>query len=449
LNNLTLTKGIPNRQLVIEDDPLAILYNDQSIAENRSLFLGFSELLKDDFKELRNAMFVSTDEYRRFRKAVLNLVLATDIASPERTQIGKSKWKEAFGDPFETVERKVRSEIKRRQSASTGASPSAMKLRRASAASMCSMYSEITTDIPEDFVLGDDEEDSPSVTPESSFNGEDYSDDDLDLSQDGMIVSSKPFSNVTSSSHLQQHTYGEEGPIEASELGYEPDKADKPDNSTNMDDLGYETPTPKSLNDTAHSHPGQISHKNSPTNKTGQFVAKPGKKPMMPKANRNLSMPTASIADYRRGSNPKQMSKFQRRFSTSVVQGQNNKKFKFRLGILRAVDLSGEAIETYSRSSGTGTYSLAPSSVKAPSTVVGDTVDELDELKVTVIMEQLITAAGTVLFSNQAGEKTFSPASWQISPSQSSLTRLLFACQISRITYRAGTIWSSGQISSF
>jgi len=91
-------KGVPNRQLTSEDDELAILYNDESIAENRSLYVAFSEFLKPDYAELRDAMFPTKDVYRRFRKQVVNLVLNTDIASPERTQLNKSKWKEAFGN---------------------------------------------------------------------------------------------------------------------------------------------------------------------------------------------------------------------------------------------------------------------------------------------------------------------------------------------------------------
>lgn len=89
-------QGVPNRQLAMEDDDLALLYNDLSIAEQRSLYVGFKELLKDDYKELRTTIFASKDEYHRFRKQVVNLVLNTDIASPERTQLAKSKYKEAF-----------------------------------------------------------------------------------------------------------------------------------------------------------------------------------------------------------------------------------------------------------------------------------------------------------------------------------------------------------------
>ena len=100
-------RGIPNRQLAMENEELAIKYNDQNIAENWSLFIGFSEILKKEYDKLRSVIFPENEDYRRFRRACVNLVLSTDIASPERTQLGKSKWKETFGDPYETVERKV------------------------------------------------------------------------------------------------------------------------------------------------------------------------------------------------------------------------------------------------------------------------------------------------------------------------------------------------------
>jgi len=110
-------KGVPNRQLTLEHDPLAVLYNDQSIAEQRSLHIGFSTLLHPEYKELRQAMFglqgdeADSDSYWYFRKTVINLVLNTDIASPDRTQLAKSKFKEAFGDTFESMERKLKLQI--------------------------------------------------------------------------------------------------------------------------------------------------------------------------------------------------------------------------------------------------------------------------------------------------------------------------------------------------
>lgn len=109
-------RGIPNRQLALEDEDLAMKFNDQSIAENNSLSIAFFELRKQKYDKLRNIIFPQRKDYRRFRLACINLVLCTDIASPERTQLGKSKWKEAFGDPYETVERKLVKEAQKRKS---------------------------------------------------------------------------------------------------------------------------------------------------------------------------------------------------------------------------------------------------------------------------------------------------------------------------------------------
>jgi DNA-binding PadR family transcriptional regulator len=95
-------QGVPNKQLVLEKHPLALQYNDQSIAEQRSLTIGFAELLKPAYDNLRQVMFPSTfsgDGYRCFREAVTNLILATDIATPERGEIVRKKWGTAFEGP--------------------------------------------------------------------------------------------------------------------------------------------------------------------------------------------------------------------------------------------------------------------------------------------------------------------------------------------------------------
>jgi len=99
-------KGVSNRQLVLEADELAIMYNDQSVAEQRSLAVAFTLLMKEDFRELRNVLFVNRQEFLHFRSNVIDLVLCTDISSPERVQIVKSKWKEAFGDKKEKKDKK-------------------------------------------------------------------------------------------------------------------------------------------------------------------------------------------------------------------------------------------------------------------------------------------------------------------------------------------------------
>ncbi len=99
--------GVSNRQLVLESDELALMYNDQSCAEQRSLAIAFSLLMNKDYQALRSVIF-QKDDYQRFRKVVIDLVLCTDIASPERVQIVKSKWKECFIDKHKTLSPKLK-----------------------------------------------------------------------------------------------------------------------------------------------------------------------------------------------------------------------------------------------------------------------------------------------------------------------------------------------------
>jgi 3'5'-cyclic nucleotide phosphodiesterase len=267
-------QGIPNRQLAAEDDRLAVLYNDQSMAENWSLYVAFSELLQEEFTQLRSCIFchdteTNQHEYRRFRKLVVNLVLCTDIASPERTQIGKSKWKEAFGDPFETVERKIREE---RRLSMTGRLI-VRRDRRGSA------ISAISQQHPSDLQNIDD--DSLSATPE--------------------------------------HSETEDG-------------GEAQNNGTHR-------------------------------------------------------IKEAMVAN---------KTKLERRMSAASVQSS---KYRQRLGILRTVDLSGETLETYERRGSLHTSSgLSHASSTEHTGINGNlsvlaVMDEADDLKAAVIMENIIQAA--------------------------------------------------------
>lgn len=97
-------QGVSNGQLVQEENDLATLYNDQSVAENQSLAVAFRTLNQKRFAELKVALFPNPTDYSFFRRTVIKMVMCTDIASPERMQIVKSKWKEAFGHPPEQQE---------------------------------------------------------------------------------------------------------------------------------------------------------------------------------------------------------------------------------------------------------------------------------------------------------------------------------------------------------
>jgi hypothetical protein len=118
-------QGVPNQQLVIENDPLALQYNDRSVAEQQSLSIAFTELLKEKYDELRNIMFPFTfsgDGYRRFRGAVANLVLATDITSPEQGEIVKKKWAAAFsGTTSKQAPKMAAKKIRKKKKTSTPA----------------------------------------------------------------------------------------------------------------------------------------------------------------------------------------------------------------------------------------------------------------------------------------------------------------------------------------
>lgn len=332
-------QGIPNRQLSVEDDILAIQYNDQSIAEHRSLYIAFSELLKPEYKDLRSAVFPEMDDYRRFRKAVVNLVLTTDIASPERTQIGKSKWKEAFGDPYETVERKVRKELERRhsqnsQTHSGGKGGGQMQMvartslhskanRRMSAQSI---MSELSLDAhSKDFELDFEEDVSVSVTPDTS-------DDE------------------------------EEGP--------------------------YPTFFPPIVESPGPGGGG------GPVFRPPVTQTSPVKKHSKETRHQSMEMLNRSMTAMNTGSLTGMSMKFHRRLSNMGPAGgpAANKPRQQRLGLLRTLDLSGEEIETYMpssrvRSSATGAYTTADkdSFVQPP--------EEVDELCESVVMEAILKAA--------------------------------------------------------
>jgi hypothetical protein len=270
------------------------------MAENWSLYVGFSELLQDEFKAFRNVLVPQEEEYRRFRRMVITMVLTTDIASPERTQVGKSKWKEAFGDPFETVERKMRETAR-------------MQRRGSAISALSGVSSRITEDNNDGGAEGHhngrdkDDDDSYSITPENSINGGD--------------------------SH----------------------ESDSHDNNVMMNNSG----------------PGRLYNKDLYNNPPGD------------------------------------RQKFERRMSATSTSS----RFRQRLGILRTVDLSGETLETYQRrgsmataasmaSTVGGAYSVggAVNHASIPTTAgyvvsSGMLDDEPDELKVSVVMDTLLTAA--------------------------------------------------------
>jgi hypothetical protein len=93
--------GVPNSVLIEEEDELAILHNDVSVAEQNSLQLAFSLLQKEEFQLLKRCIGPTPAEHKLFRKKVIGMVMVTDISDQERLQIVKSRWNAAFPPPEE------------------------------------------------------------------------------------------------------------------------------------------------------------------------------------------------------------------------------------------------------------------------------------------------------------------------------------------------------------
>lgn len=266
----------------------------------------------------------TSEKYKFFRRTVVSLVLQTDIASPDRTQISKSKWKEAFGDTHETVEAKIRSRMRRMsmQGKDINVDSQRSAARRFTGESA---YSEITfqqsaaagSAAGSAAPTGGQDADSPSGTPDNSFHEE--------TNQSGEGV----------------------GPI-------------------------LETPAdPSSVGESVGEE---------------KSVRSQQQRQMSREEGRSLDGGRLSLNDLLSTTSHSVRAKFDRRQSiSSAVSG----RFRHRLGILRTIDLSGEALETYSRHE-SAVFSSHSSVVY---TVADEEMDEPDELKSIVVLETIMTAA--------------------------------------------------------
>jgi hypothetical protein len=72
-------RGISNMQLAKEDEQMAELYKNKSIAEQNSVDISWDILMAPDFAELRACMIGNRKEMMRFRQVLVTVVLATDV----------------------------------------------------------------------------------------------------------------------------------------------------------------------------------------------------------------------------------------------------------------------------------------------------------------------------------------------------------------------------------
>jgi len=89
-------RGVGNAQLATENKKLGDQYNNKSVAEQNSLDLAWNLLLQEQFTELRNCLFATEVEMKRFIQVLVNVVLATDIFDKELNDLRKARWNKAF-----------------------------------------------------------------------------------------------------------------------------------------------------------------------------------------------------------------------------------------------------------------------------------------------------------------------------------------------------------------
>jgi len=88
--------GCPNAVLVKEQAEVATMYHNKSVAEQNSLDIAWDLLMEDQFADLRAAIYRDEEELKRFRKLLVNSVLATDIADKDLGAQRKARWAKAF-----------------------------------------------------------------------------------------------------------------------------------------------------------------------------------------------------------------------------------------------------------------------------------------------------------------------------------------------------------------
>jgi hypothetical protein len=88
--------GLPNAQLVKDEDEVALKFDNKSVAEQNSVHLGWEMLMDPRFERLRKCIYQTNVERKRFRQLVINSVMATDIADRRVNEERQMKWDKAF-----------------------------------------------------------------------------------------------------------------------------------------------------------------------------------------------------------------------------------------------------------------------------------------------------------------------------------------------------------------
>ena len=88
--------GVSNMQLCKEKDDMATMYQGKSVAEQNSVDVAWELLMDAAYDDLRACIFQTESEFHRFRKLLVNSIMATDIFDPELMKIRNDRWATAF-----------------------------------------------------------------------------------------------------------------------------------------------------------------------------------------------------------------------------------------------------------------------------------------------------------------------------------------------------------------
>eukprot|EP00980_Cylindrotheca_fusiformis_P002008 scaffold444_cov109-Cylindrotheca_fusiformis.AAC.5 len=91
-------QGVPNSRLAEEKPDLADKYGHKSIAEQNSIDVAWDILMSSRFTNLRHCLFESAAERGRFRKLLVNCVMATDIFDQDLRALRQSRWDTVFNN---------------------------------------------------------------------------------------------------------------------------------------------------------------------------------------------------------------------------------------------------------------------------------------------------------------------------------------------------------------
>jgi hypothetical protein len=86
--------GLPNARLVAEKAPVAIMYDNRSVAEKNSIAIAWEFLMRPEFSELRACI----GELERFHHLVTDAVMATDIADKDLKEERNARWATVFSE---------------------------------------------------------------------------------------------------------------------------------------------------------------------------------------------------------------------------------------------------------------------------------------------------------------------------------------------------------------